>query len=57
MVMVDARIFDVIRACLHDANIVESVARSCYLQGLIDGTQVAQQCPDTVKLLWGRPEA
>lgn len=42
MAFADARIADIVRRCCLDANIVESVARSCYLQGLVDGAQIAQ---------------
>ena len=38
--------------CLYEQNIIEAIALSCYLQGLIDGTQVAHERPEVLRLLW-----
>lgn len=43
--LADRRVFDIVRRCCHDANIIESIARSCYLQGLIDGAYTAALTP------------
>ena len=40
------RVTDIIRACMWDTNIIESIALSCYLQG----------CQDTMALIDQRPE-
>jgi len=47
----DARIAAIVRRCCYDVNIVESVARSCYLQGVWDGVQLALTSPDIGKEL------
>lgn len=49
---VENRIFDIVRECAREPNIVRSVALSCYLQGLIDGAQVVTQRPEIAGLLW-----
>lgn len=49
--MIDRRVWAIIRRCCYDANIVESISRSCYLQGLIDGLQLAASDPDLVAAL------
>jgi hypothetical protein len=51
MVFADRRIDDIVRRCCRDQNIVESVARSCYLQGLWDGVQVALDRPELLVAL------
>jgi hypothetical protein len=45
----DARIAALVRRCVLDENIVESVARSCYLQGVVDGVQLVAQRPETLE--------
>ena len=47
----DRRVAALVRRCVLDQNIVESVARSCYLQGVWDGVQLAIQRPDVVVAL------
>jgi len=47
----DARIAAIVRRACHDDNIVESAARSCYLQGVWDGVQLAMQKPTLLKHL------
>lgn len=49
----DARIASIVRRCCADSNIVESVARSCYLQGVWDGVQVALARPEILDELKG----
>lgn len=49
--MIDRRVWEIIRKCCHDPNIVESISRSCYLQGLIDGAVVAAGDPALVDAL------
>jgi len=49
----DARIAAIIRRCCFDDNIVESIARSCYLQGVQDGVQVVAQRPALLDELKG----
>jgi hypothetical protein len=51
MAFADRRIDAIVRRACHDANIVESVARSCYLQGLWDGVQLAHSHPDLLQEL------
>jgi hypothetical protein len=46
MAFADRRTDDIVRRCCHDPNIVESVQRSCYLQGLWDGVQLAIAHPE-----------
>jgi hypothetical protein len=46
MAFADRRIDDIVRRCCRDQNIVESVARSCYLQGVWDGVQLALAQPE-----------
>jgi hypothetical protein len=46
MVFADARTDAIVRRACADPNIVESVQRSCYLQGLWDGVQVAIAHPE-----------
>jgi hypothetical protein len=53
IVFADARIAAIIRRCCADANIVESVARSCYLQGVQDGVQVVLEKPSLLDELKG----
>ena len=47
--LADRRLAAIIRRCCFDDNIVESVARSCYLQGIVDGAQVAAGRPDVMR--------
>jgi hypothetical protein len=42
----DARTADLVRRCCYDHNIIESIARSCYLQGVWDGVQVVLTHPE-----------
>ena len=51
MAFADARTDAIVRRCCHDPNIVESVQRSCYLQGLWDGVQVALAHPELLAAL------
>lgn len=46
MLFADHRVAAIIRRCCYDPNIVESVSRSCYLQGLWDGLQLALDRPE-----------
>jgi hypothetical protein len=39
----ERRVEGLIRACCHEENIIRSLALSCYLQGLVDGDQVARR--------------
>lgn len=48
MAFADARTDAIVRRCCSDANIVESVARSCYLQGVWDGVQLAIARPEVL---------
>jgi hypothetical protein len=49
----DARLSAIIRRCSQDANIVESVARSCYLQGVCDGVALALEHPELLAGIQG----
>lgn len=51
MAFADARVAALVRRCVHDPNIVESVSRSCYLQGVWDGVQLALERPDVMAAL------
>jgi len=51
MLLADRRTDAIVRRCCADQNIVESVARSCYLQGVWDGVQVAIAYPELLQLL------
>jgi len=51
MAFADARIAAIVRRACHDANIVESATRSCYLQGVWDGVQLALARPDVLEAL------
>lgn len=51
MVFVDQRTDAIVRRCCSDANIIESIARSCYAQGLQDGVQVAIAHPELLEAL------
>jgi hypothetical protein len=42
------RIDDIIRACMWEENIIESIALSCYLQGCNDTLQLIEQRPEFV---------
>ena len=53
MAFVDNRIAAIVHRACHDANIVESATRSCYLQGLWDGVQLALKNPELVEHLRG----
>lgn len=52
MAFADARTAAIVRRCCFDQNIIESIARSCYLQGVMDGVQVAAYRPDVAKELF-----
>jgi hypothetical protein len=47
----DRQVAAIVRRCCYDDNIVESVARSCYLQGVRDGVQLAASRPDVVQAI------
>jgi hypothetical protein len=51
MVFADARTDAIVRRCCSDANIVESIARSCYVQGVWDGVQVALAHPEVFDMV------
>lgn len=51
--MVERRVAGINRRACFDQNIIRSIALSCYLQGLVDGVQVAAECPETVELFRG----
>ena len=51
--MADHRTLAIVRRACLDTNIVESVARSCYLQGVWDGVQVAIAHPELLNQLRG----
>jgi hypothetical protein len=51
MAFADRRTDAIVRRCCSDPNIVESVQRSCYLQGLWDGVQVALAHPELLDAL------
>jgi len=51
MAFADARTAAIVRRCCADPNIVESIARSCYLQGVWDGVQLALQRPELLDTL------
>lgn len=40
-----------LRASTYDANMIESLMLSCYMQGLIDGWQVVDQRPELLQQL------
>lgn len=52
MTFADHRTAAIVRRCCFDPNIIESIARSCYLQGVMDGVQVAAHRPDVAKALF-----
>jgi len=47
----DARIAAIVRRACYDTNIVQSATRSCYLQGLWDGLQLAIRKPELLEQL------
>lgn len=49
MAFADRRIAAIVRRACWDENIVESIARSCYLQGVQDGVQLGIQRPDVLE--------
>jgi len=51
MAFADARIAAIVRRACYDTNIVQSATRSCYLQGLWDGLQLAIQKPELLEQL------
>ena len=51
MAFADRRIAAIVRRACSDSNIIESATRSCYLQGLWDGVQLARQRPELLKEL------
>lgn len=55
MQFADQRTDAIVRRCCADPNIVESVQRSCYLQGLWDGVQVALAHPEILDVLREKP--
>lgn len=53
--LADRRVEAIVRSCCRwEQNILQAIARSCYLQGVIDGAQVAAQRPEIAALDWGR---
>lgn len=48
MAFADRRVAGIVRRCCYDDNIIESIARSCYLQGVWDGVQLAVQRPEVL---------
>jgi hypothetical protein len=55
MAFADARTDALVRRACSDPNIIESVQRSCYLQGLWDGVQVALAHPELLAALKEQP--
>jgi hypothetical protein len=53
--MADRRVAAIVRGCCYDENIVQSVARSCYLQGVWDGVQVAIARPEILQEVGATP--
>jgi hypothetical protein len=51
MAFADKRTAAIVRRCCFDTNIIESISRSCYLQGVWDGMQLAIQRPEMVEKL------
>lgn len=43
--LADRRTDPIVRRTVWDHNIIQSIARSCYLQGVQDGVQVVEQRP------------
>lgn len=50
-VFAEHRIHDLLRACVHEPNMLRSLMLSCYLQGLADGAQVVEQRPEIIQEL------
>ena len=48
MAFADRRTAAIVRRCCYDQNIIESIARSCYLQGVWDGVQLAAARPEVL---------
>lgn len=42
------RVRDIIRSCMWDENIIDSIALSCYLQGCMDVVQLIEERPEFV---------
>lgn len=40
--LADRRTQAIVRAAIHDSNVLRSIALSCYLQGLEDGAAIAR---------------
>ena len=55
MAFADKRTAAIVRRCCFDTNIIESISRSCYLQGVWDGMQLAIQRPEMVEKLKDGP--
>ena len=56
MAFADARVAALVRRCTWDENIVQSVARSCYLQGVMDGVQLALARPELLQEMRGESD-
>ena len=54
MAFADRRIAAIVRRACYDPNIIESISRSCYLQGVWDGVQVAIAHPELLEELKDR---
>lgn len=55
--MADRRVDAIVRSCCRwEPNIMQAIARSCYLQGVIDGAQLAAQRPDIAALDWSNAD-
>ena len=57
MAFADRRTAAIVRRCCYDQNIIESIARSCYLQGVSDGVQLAAQRPEVLTYAEGDTDA
>jgi len=55
MAFADRRIAALVRRACWDTNIVESATRSCYLQGVWDGVQLAISHPELLDHLKVQP--
>lgn len=49
--LADRRVAAIVRRACLDHNIVESVARSCYLQGVVDGARLVAERPELLEAL------
>lgn len=51
--LADRRLEGFLRACSVEENVLKTLMRSCYLQGVYDGAQVAAQRPELIALFQG----